>query len=52
MLTNITGTNNVISAAIIAKVDEVVYTSSDKAVNPSSTMGATKLLGEGVDDRS
>ena len=46
MLTNITGTNNVISAAIIAKVDKVVYTSSDNAVNPSSTMGATKLLGE------
>lgn len=46
MLTNIIGTNNVISAAIIANVDKVVYTSSDKAVNPSSTMGATKLLGE------
>jgi UDP-N-acetylglucosamine 4,6-dehydratase len=46
MQTNIVGANNVIQAAIIANVDRVVFTSSDKAVNPSSTMGATKLLGE------
>ena len=44
--TNIMGTNNVISAAIKANVQKVVYTSSDKAVNPTSTMGASKLLGE------
>ena len=47
MQTNIIGVNNVISAAIKCDVDKVVFTSSDKAVNPSSTMGATKLLGEG-----
>lgn len=46
MQTNIVGTNNVIQAAIAAEVDRVVLTSSDKAVNPTSTMGATKLLGE------
>ena len=46
MQTNIIGTNNIINAAINAGVDRVVFTSSDKAVNPSSTMGATKLLGE------
>jgi UDP-N-acetylglucosamine 4,6-dehydratase/5-epimerase len=46
METNINGVNNVINAAIKANVDRVVFTSSDKAVNPSSTMGATKLLGE------
>ena len=46
MQTNIVGTNNVIQTAIAADVDRVVLTSSDKAVNPSSTMGATKLLGE------
>ena len=46
MQTNIIGVNNVISAAISANVNRVVFTSSDKAVNPSSTMGATKLLGE------
>jgi UDP-N-acetylglucosamine 4,6-dehydratase len=46
MQTNILGTNNVIQAAVIAGVGRVVLTSSDKAVNPTSTMGATKLLGE------
>ncbi|MBU4118743.1 MAG: polysaccharide biosynthesis protein [Proteobacteria bacterium] len=46
MQTNIVGTNNVIQAAIAAGVERVVFTSSDKAVNPTSTMGATKLLGE------
>ncbi|MEI8373575.1 MAG: SDR family NAD(P)-dependent oxidoreductase [Planctomycetota bacterium] len=46
MQTNIVGTNNIIQAAIAAGVERVVFTSSDKAVNPTSTMGATKLLGE------
>ncbi len=46
MQTNIIGTNNVVNAAIAANVERVVLTSSDKAVNPTSTMGATKLLGE------
>lgn len=44
--TNIEGTHNVIESAIAANVKNVVMTSSDKAVNPTSTMGATKLLGE------
>jgi len=46
MQTNIEGVNNVINAAVKCDVQKVVFTSSDKAVNPSSTMGATKLLGE------
>lgn len=46
MQTNIIGTNNIINASISANVKKVIFTSSDKAVNPSSTMGATKLLGE------
>jgi UDP-N-acetylglucosamine 4,6-dehydratase/5-epimerase len=46
MQTNIVGVNNVIDAAIERNVKKVVFTSSDKAVNPSSTMGASKLLGE------
>ncbi len=46
MQTNIVGTNNIIQGAIAANVERVVLTSSDKAVNPTSTMGASKLLGE------
>jgi UDP-N-acetylglucosamine 4,6-dehydratase/5-epimerase len=46
MQTNVIGTNNVIRAAIANDVSRVLLTSSDKAVNPTSTMGATKLLGE------
>jgi len=46
MQTNVNGTNNVIRAAIANDVARVILTSSDKAVNPTSTMGATKLLGE------
>lgn len=46
MQTNILGTNNVIQAALAAEVERAVLTSSDKSVNPTSTMGATKLLGE------
>ncbi len=44
--TNVEGTNNLLTASIKASVKGVVVTSSDKAVNPSSTMGATKLLAE------
>lgn len=44
--TNILGIQNVIDAAIANNVEKVIFTSSDKAVNPSNTMGATKLLAE------
>ena len=44
--TNVNGTNNVINAALNKGVKKVLVTSSDKAVNPSSTMGTTKLLAE------
>jgi len=44
--TNVLGTQNVIEASIMAGVSRVVYTSSDKAISPTNTMGATKLLAE------
>lgn len=44
--TNVTGTANVIQAAINNGVKKVIFTSTDKAANPSNTMGTTKLLAE------
>ena len=44
--TNIHGVQNVISAAIRNQVETVIFTSSDKAVNPTSVMGTSKLMGE------
>lgn len=44
--TNALGLQNVIDTAIDADAEQVVFTSSDKAVNPANTMGTTKLLGE------
>lgn len=44
--TNLMGVNNVIQAAMHHRVPMVIFTSSDKAVNPTSTMGTSKLMGE------
>jgi FlaA1/EpsC-like NDP-sugar epimerase len=44
--TNIHGVQNVISAAIENGVARVIFTSSDKAVNPTNVMGTSKLMGE------
>ncbi len=46
ILTNITGVQNVIDAAISNGVQRVIFTSSDKAVNPTNVMGTSKLMGE------
>ena len=44
--TNIMGVKNVIQAALANDVERVIFTSSDKAVNPTNVMGTTKLMGE------
>ena len=44
--TNVEGTRNVGLAAIANKVNRAVFISSDKAVDPTTLYGTTKLLGE------
>jgi FlaA1/EpsC-like NDP-sugar epimerase len=44
--TNILGVQNVIAAATDNQVEKVIFTSSDKAVNPTNVMGTSKLMGE------
>ncbi len=44
--TNIRGVQNIIDAATANEVSRVLFTSSDKAVNPTSVMGTSKLMGE------
>ena len=44
--TNILGSQNVIEAALENQVERVLFTSSDKAVNPTNVMGTSKLMGE------
>ena len=46
LMTNIHGVQNVVEAAIENKVERVIFTSSDKAVNPTNVMGTSKLMGE------
>ena len=43
---NIQGVQNVIAAAKANGVERVIFTSSDKAVNPTNVMGTSKLMGE------
>jgi FlaA1/EpsC-like NDP-sugar epimerase len=44
--TNILGVQNIVLAALENKVERVIFTSSDKAVNPTNVMGTSKLMGE------
>jgi UDP-N-acetylglucosamine 4,6-dehydratase/5-epimerase len=44
--TNVLGTQNIIECAMEQEVGRVVLVSTDKVVNPTNVMGATKLLAE------
>lgn len=44
--TNILGSQNVIDVAAAHGIERVLFTSSDKAVNPTSVMGTSKLMCE------
>jgi len=44
--TNVLGTQNVIQCALTSGVKKVLFTSTDKAIAPTNTYGATKLTAE------
>ncbi len=46
VLTNVIGTQNVIHACLVHGVDRMVGISTDKAADPTSVLGCTKLLSE------
>ncbi len=46
--TNVNGTQNLIDAAITARVKKVIHVSTDKAVDPANFYGFTKAIGEKI----
>jgi FlaA1/EpsC-like NDP-sugar epimerase len=44
--TNVVGTSNILEASIIEGVSKFILISTDKATNPTTTLGASKLLAE------
>ena len=44
--TNVVGTSNILEASIIEGIEKFVFISTDKATNPTSTLGGSKLLAE------
>ena len=46
--TNILGTQNIVNLALKYSIEKVIFTSSDKAVNPTNVMGTSKLMAERI----
>lgn len=46
--TNIIGTKNLIKASLVNRVKKFLFISTDKAANPNSIMGKSKLVGENL----
>ena len=44
--TNVIGTSNMLEVSIIEGISKFIFISTDKATNPTSTLGASKLLAE------
>ena len=44
--TNIVGTSNILEASVAEGIEKFVFISTDKATNPTSTLGGSKLLAE------
>lgn len=44
--TNVIGTSNILEASLLEDVSKFILISTDKATNPTSTLGASKLLAE------
>ena len=46
--TNVVGTSNILESSLIENISKFILISTDKATNPTSTLGAIKLLAEGL----
>jgi FlaA1/EpsC-like NDP-sugar epimerase len=44
--TNVLGVQNIVQCTVENGIERLVFTSSDKAVNPTNVMGTSKLMGE------